>query len=133
MFGYWIYFKANIVSGSALLVPAGSDVEYIRSYPLPQGISVETDVKAYEDFRLLEDDKPQAYRFEPLPVPGDYDLTGRVSQVLTVEDGQVWVVRVIVDAFAFEFGPEDLNGITVSEGAWVQFRARELALFDENY
>ena len=131
--GYWISFKADIVSGSALLVPSSNGIEEIRRCPAPQEISVETGVKAYENFRLLQEAEPQVYRFEPLPSLGDYDLTGRISQVYTDDEGRVWAMHVWVGSCRFDFSSEHLNGDEVEEGAWVQFRVRELELFDENY
>ncbi|MGI4790710.1 MAG: hypothetical protein ACRYFS_17915 [Janthinobacterium lividum] len=129
--GYWITFESDIVSGSALLVASGS-VNEIRNRPLPQYISVETSVKAYENLRLLDDAEPHIYRFEPLPNPGDYDLIGKISQIYT-NDGELWAMDVWVGACEFGFSKEQLNGVEVEKGAWVQFRVRELELFDENY
>lgn len=128
--GYWITFKADIVSGSALLVPAGDDIEEIRRRPSPQEAFVETDARAYEDFRLLEDSNPQVYRSEPLPNPGDYELTGEVTFVHTEDTGDKGDVRVVVESCPFDLGVDDTNCITVEVGAWVQFRVRELALFE---
>ena len=131
--GYWISFKADVVSGSALLILAGSSIDEIRNRPAPQEISVETGVKSYENFRLLEDTEPQVYSFEPLPTLGDYELTGQISQVHTDGEGKVFAVNVRVDSCRFDFSRDYLNGVEVEEGAWVQFRVRELELFDENY
>lgn len=132
-FGHWISFKADIVSGSAVLVPAGTSIDEIRSHASPQELSVETGVKAYEDFRLLPETEPHVYWFKPLSTPGDYDLIGRVRQVFTYDDGQLSCINVWVGSCRFDFSKEHLNGVEVEEGAWVQFRVRELELFDENY
>lgn len=129
--GYWITFESDIVSGSAVLIASGS-VNEIRNRPIPQHISVETGVKAYENFRLLDDSELCVSRSEPLPKPGDYDLVGKISQIYT-NDGQLWAVDVSVGSSKFDLSKEDLNGTEVEEGAWVQFRVRELKLFDENY
>lgn len=132
-FGYWISFKADIVSGTALLVPSSNGIEEIRLRPSPREISVETGAKAYENFRLLQEAEPQVYRFEPLPSLGDYDLTGRVSQVYTDDEGHIWAMHVWVGSCRFDFSSEHLSGVGVEEDVWVQFRVRELELFDENY
>lgn len=130
--GYWIGFKADNVSGSALLVPAGSGVEEIRRHPSPQEIFVETDAKAYENFRLLEESEPQDDSFEPLPNPGDYEVIGEVIAVYQEDNGEVGSVRVVVGSCPFDLNSEYLNGVSVEEGTRVHFRVRELELFDMN-
>jgi hypothetical protein len=130
--GYWIGFKADNVSGSALLVPAGSGVEEIRRHPSPQEIFVETGAKAYENFRLLEDSEPQDDSFEPLPSPGDYEVTGDIIAVYIEDNGEVESIRIIVGSCPFDLNTQYLNGVSVEEGTRVHFRVRELELFDMN-
>ena len=115
--GYWVNFVADIVTGSALLVPEGNGIEALRRRPLPQDIFVETDVKAYENFRLLDKAEARVYKFGSLLNPDDYKLTGKVSQIHTTEDNQNWTVRIFVGSCAFDLSVEDLNGVDVAEGA----------------
>ena len=130
--GYWIKFNADMVSGSALLVPSSNGIEEIRRRPSPQEIFVETDAKAYENFRLLEDSEPQANRFEPLPNPRDYEVTGEVIAVYIEDNGEVGSIRVIVGSCPFDLYNEHLNSVSVEEGTRVHFQVRELELFDMN-
>ncbi len=130
---YWVRFESEIISGSAILFPCGNGIEELRSRPSPQSIVAETGVKAYEDFRLLADTETYAERSEPLPNPGDYELTGRVWRVMTDEDGEIFSVKVFIGSLDFDLNKSDLAGIDVEEGAWVRFRVLELALYDANY
>jgi len=131
-FGYWIEFKANIVSGYALLVPSGVSIEQLRQNPALRHISVETSQKAVENFRLLSDTEAKSYRFEALSNPGDYELTGEICDLNTQENGKIASARVRVESCIFWLTADDISPIKVEEGTWVQFRVLELFLFDEN-
>lgn len=130
--GYWVRFQADIVSGRALLVPANSDIEELRRGPSPPHISVETSQKAILNFRLLDETEDHDHRFEPLRNPGDYGLRGRVSNVTVLDDGALWAIYVIVGTCGFDLDPQEIGIERIEEGAWVQFQALELALFDIN-
>ena len=131
--GYWICFESEIISGSAILYPCSHGIKELQSRPAPQSIFAETGVKGYEDFRLLAGDRALAERSEPLPDPGDYELTGQIWDVVTDGAGDVSSVRVFIGSLGFDLGKEDIAGMEAKEGPWVQFRVRELALYDVNY
>jgi len=130
--GYWIKFRADIVSGHALLVPANSDIEELRRGPSPAYISVETSQKAVLNFRLLDEGEDHSYRFEPLRNPGDYGLRGRVSNVTVLEDRTLYAVYVVVGTCGFDLDPQEVGIESIGEGVWVQFQVSQLELFDEN-
>lgn len=131
-FAHWIKFQSDIVSGCALLVPAGISIEQLRQNPTLRHIAVETGQTAVESFRLLPDTEAKSYRFEALTNPGDYDLTGEVCDLYTQEEGQITGARVRVESCLFWLTASDFGPIRVEEGTWVQFRALELFLYDEN-
>ena len=130
--GHWVEFKADIVSGRALLVPSGVSIEQLRRNPSLRHISVETAQTAVENFRLLPDTEAKSYRFEALANPGDYDLTGEIWDLDIQEDGEITHARVRVESCIFWLTADDFSPIKVEEGAWVRFRVSELFLFDEN-
>lgn len=131
-FAHWIKFKADIVSGCALLVPSGVNLEQLRQNPALRHISVETSQTAVENFRLLSDTDAKSYQFEALTNAGDYDLTGEIWDVNIQEDGKVVGARARVGSCMFWLTADDVRPMKVEEGTWVQFRVLGLFLYDEN-
>ncbi len=129
---HWINFKADIVSGCALLVPFSVSIEQFRQNPALRHIFVETDQTAVENFRLLPDTEAKSYRFEALKNPGDYDLTGEIWDLSIQEDGKISDARVRVESCIFWLTADDFSPAKFEKGTWVQFRVLELYLFDEN-
>lgn len=132
LIAHWIKFKADIVTGCALLVPSGVSIEQMRQNPALRHIFVETDQTAVENFRLLSDTEAKSYRFEALKNPGDYDLTGEICGIHVQEDGKISDARVRVESCIFWLTADDFSPIKFEEDTWVQFRVLELYLFDEN-
>lgn len=129
---HWIKFKADIVSGYALLVPSGVSIEQLHQSPALRHISVETSQTAVENFRLLSDVEAKSYRFEALANPGDYDLIGEIWDINTQEDGKITGARVRVESCIFWLTANDFGPMEVKKSTWVGFRVRELFLHDEN-
>ncbi len=131
--GYWVRFESEVISGSAILFPAGNGIEELRNRPSPQSIVAEISVKAYEDFCLLADNEVHTEHSKPLPNPGDYELTGKIWYVVTDEKGKIFSVKIFIGSLGFDLSKDDVAGAKVEEGAWVRFQVLELALYDVNY
>lgn len=150
--GYWCHFGGGSVAGWAHVVSQhdlsdatgrvgaltilSSAGPAARLEDSDQRLSVETHQLRIDGFRKLAPTEESRPSMRAMATLGNFLVVGCVVQVTRGDDGQVLVLDIDADGWAFAVSVEDVGADilgTIGRGDGVQFQAIGLSLWDEGY
>ncbi|MGE5417406.1 MAG: hypothetical protein ACM3UZ_11780 [Acidobacteriota bacterium] len=98
-------------------------------------VDVETDYECVENFEKLSGETDLTESFVPLGNEGDYQLVGRVLNLLFDDESpcEILLVDIEVGECPFTLDYKECKGVPLTVGDLVRFDVKGLSLWDEGY